>query len=70
MAEITIRPMWKKELAAVCQCTMYELNKRLTAFAKEKKWTKKDWYGKVQLQKEQVRDFLAHNDILPETITV
>lgn len=62
--------MWKKELAAICQCTMYELNKRLSAFAKLKNWKKQEWHGKVQLQKEQVRSFLAHNDILPETITV
>lgn len=70
MPEIVLKPMWKKELAALCQCTAWELNKRLQATAKTLKWKESEWKGRVQLQKNTVRQFLEHNDFLPEKINI
>jgi len=69
MAEITLRPMWKKELAGICGIGRGTLNKQLAAYAK----INKDfgaWQGKCMLSKKQVKAFLVHVDVLPETITI
>jgi hypothetical protein len=69
MAEITIHAMTKKELALLCGCSQYHLNKQLIAFANTNENFGK-WKGHALLTKAQVKMFLQHTDILPETITV
>lgn len=69
MAEIILQPMQKKELANICRVSRPTLNKMLAAYAQ----TNTDfgeWRGRRLLSKVQVKAFLLHIDVLPETITI
>lgn len=65
-----------KELAGICECTWYVLRKRLMATAAVPKYkaafSTLDFTrnGPKTLTKKQVKLFLEHNDIIPETLTV
>jgi len=67
---ITIRPMSKKELAGICDCSYYQLSKSLALVSIKFKTEFKNYKGVTKLTKTQVKLFLQHCDILPETITV
>lgn len=67
---ITIRPMSKKELAGICDCSYYQLSKSLALVAVKFKAEFKDYKGVTKLTKTQVKIFLQHCDLLPEVITL
>jgi hypothetical protein len=74
MSEIVIKPMYLKELCVLCQCSYYQLRAQLKATAKAHKEEFKGFNfsraGKKTLSKKQVKIFLTHSDMLPETITL
>lgn len=65
--EIIIRPMIKKELAALCECSEHMLKKELQALEQKVGADQLGkWRGRITLSKAQIRLFLSHIDIIPE----
>lgn len=69
MSTITIRTMSKKELAGICECSVYHLGKTLDSISKKNKQFGK-YKGHSKLTRTQVEIVLIETDIAPKEIQI